>query len=237
MVRHIHSSGRYDRPDEAVRNALRRYASHADLITLTETQKRERNVLRMDGWRVSKYSGAGTGDPAILTDSRIWEVLLMWSHKLTDKEQRRGPGGPPPPHSLTVLLRNKGNGKRLLVSVAHLPSHVEGDWRDRTWRVQVWLEAHREWKRHVNWLRKRYRVKVMMVADWNLDIKKRWVRAALKALHPRLKLTWREPFEGGTHHNRIIDATVTSLRVLREAVLFEDDASSDHRPYFEVLGF
>lgn len=238
MINHLHSSGKNDRALSKVQEALQEYAEVADLITLTEQQRRSKADLSMPGWEVTKKAGPGDGDPAVLTDRRVWKVVRVWIDKLSDREQRRGPGGPPPPHALTVLLEHRKNGKRLLVSVVHLPSHVQGDWRENAYRVRLWRECVKEWKRKVNRRRRIFKAKVMFIADWNLDIKKRWVRAVLKFYFPALRLTWRKPFPGrGTHHRRIIDATMTNLRVKKKAKLFRDDDSSDHRPYEETLDF
>lgn len=238
MIKHIHSSGRYDRSPASVARAVRQYAKVCNLITLTEMQDRERsNALKMDGWTVTKFYGPGDGDPALVSKDSDWIVIQKWSHQLSKYEQRRGPGGPRPPHSLTVLLRHRESNKKLLVSVVHLPSHVEGNWFDRFyWRVFVWKDCHKHWKENMIRLRRSHNAKVMMVADWNLNFKRLVFRRLVKRLHPDLTLTWRKPFpRGGTHKRRIIDATLTNLRVLHKARLIEDDASSDHRPYREVL--
>lgn len=239
MINHLHSSGKYDRNLLTVRKALFDYAeAGADLITLTEQQFRSVNDLYLPGWGVAKRSGPGDGDPAILMNLLYWKTVKVWVDQLSEKEQRRGPGGPPPPHALTVLLKHRKTGEQLLVSVAHLPSHVQGDWRDNAYRVRLWRECVKKWKRKVNRRRRIYKAKTMFVADWNLDIKKAWVRAVLKFYFPALRLTWRKPFPPyGTHYNRIIDATMTNLKVKRKAKLFKDDSSSDHRPYDEVLDF
>lgn len=246
-VKHLHSSGRYDRSNARVKRAMERYAKNHNLITLTEMHRRSRreDVLEMPGWTVVRYFGPGDGDPAVVVKDSDWVVVDKWRKRLTKHEQRRGPGGPPPPHALIVLLRERGGRKKVFVTVAHLPSHVEGRWFRRYrrrwygrvyWRVFVWRRARRNWQRYVNRLRRRHHAKVMYVADWNLNFKRRRFRALAKAMFPALHLTWRKPFpRRGTHHRRIIDATITNLRVVRRAKLFRDDNSSDHRPYDEVL--
>lgn len=238
MIKHIHSSGKNDRSLASVKKALSLYATAANLITLTEQQHRDSVDLWMPGWEVVKQTGPGAGDPAVLIRSDDWEVERVWVDKLSDKEQRRGPGGPPPAHALTVLLGHRKTRKTLIVSVAHLPSHVQGDWRDNAYRVKLWRECVKGWRSKVEPRRKRYGAKIAYIADWNLDIKKAWVRAVLRGYFPGLKLTWKKPFPNdGTHHKRIIDATLTNLRVKRKAVLVRDDDSSDHRPYQDVLDF
>ena len=74
-----------------------------------------------------------------------------------------------------------------------------------------------------------------MVADWNLNLEKRKYRALLHTLHPVLKLTWLKFTGPGTLGGRVIDATLTNLKIVRGAHLLPDDQYADHRPYAETL--
>ena len=245
LIRHVHSSGRHDRPAAAQERALHSYAARrADVITLTEQQgATHRRVLaqfqKTTGYDLAQGIGNGA-NCAILVDSD-WTIEEVWADKVSNKEQRRGPGGPPPPEYVTALIRHKKTKKKALVSVLHLPSNVEGDWfkkggfSGRVWRVRLWLEAERKWSKHLRKLRKRYKCKVIMVADWNLNFKRPVFRALMKSLHPKLKLTWKKFRKAGTHHKRIIDATLTNCKIRAWAYLIDDDPSSDHRPYEEIL--
>lgn len=245
LIRHVHSSGRYDRPAPAQERALHSYAArHADLITLTEQHNStHRRVLKQFEANTDYDVAQGIGDGAncaILVDGD-WEIREVWTDRASDKEQRRGPGGPPPPEYVTALVRHRRTRDQFLVSVLHLPSNVEGDWFKRgsfagkAWRVALWLEAQRNWSRHLKKLRKRYKCKVIMVADWNLNFKRPVFRVLMKSLHPKLKLTWKKFSKAGTHHKRIIDATLTNCKIRAWAYLIKDDSSSDHRPYEEIL--
>jgi hypothetical protein len=191
----------------------------------------------MPGWEVVKYTGPGDGDPTILVGPD-YQVIKTWSHRLTKFEQRRGPGGPPPAHATTALVEQRSSGKKFLVSVAHLPSHVEGKWYRRGYyRVFVWKDALKNWKAILSALRHQTGVKrFVIVADWNLNFKRKVFRSLMGRLFPTLRLTWSPPFpKDGTHHRRIIDGTVTNLRIYKKPRLYKDDASSDHRPYREIL--
>lgn len=238
LIKHIHSSGRFDRTPASLKKAMDRYVADANLITLTEIHKdARREALEREGWTVVNFEGRGDSDPAVVVKDSDFEVVKAWIKQTTKHEQRRGPGGPRPPHALTVLLKVRGKKKKFLVSVIHLPSHVEGNWfRKFYWRVFVWNSAHKGWSRFLMGKRRRFTHRVMMVADWNLNFKRRVFRRLMKRLHPNLQLTWRKPFgKGGTHHKRIIDGTLTNLNIKQKARLYKDDDSSDHRPYREVL--
>ncbi len=237
MIRHIHSSGRYDRSDAVVRKAVLSYAKYANVITLTEQHSRPESVFEMPGWTVVKYKGHGPGDPVIIVKDSDYEVVKSWSSRLTKHQQRRDGKGPDSPHATTALIRATGNSsKKVLVTVAHLPSHVQQNWRANFyWRVFVWRDCVKHWKKDVNTKRRVHSAKVMYIADWNLDFKKAPYRGVLKFYFPALKLAWHRFPNDGTHHRRVIDATVTNLRAAKHARLWPDDASSDHRPYYEEL--
>lgn len=247
-IKHIHSSGRYDRSQGKVRGALDRYADlGADVVTLTEYHgKDHRDVLT--SWALTEeydvgQGPGGEGNCAIAVRGPYFRIERFWHHQLSEHEQRRGPGGPPPPYAATALVEHVPSGERCLWSVAHLPPNIEGDWRERgpfggrVYRVWLFLAVVAEWKRHTRALRKRYGVKAALVADWNLNMERPWVRAMIRARFPRLRLTWRRFPGPGTHHRRVIDATVTDMRITGPARLLGDDSSSDHRPYVEDLAY
>lgn len=247
IVRHVHSSGRYDRPEAAQERALLSYAARgAGIITLTEqanaTHRRVlKNFEEKTGYDIAQGIGGGA-DCAIAVDPEF-EIVKVWADKATNKEQRRGPGGPPPSQYVTALVRHRKTRHKVLVSVLHTPSHVEGDWFKKgkfgghVWRVSVWLEAHKNWSAHLWKLRKQYKCKVIMTSDWNINFKRAPFRALMKTLHPKLVLTWKKFPKKGTHTSRVIDATLTNCKVRAAAYLIVDDPSSDHVPFEEILEF
>jgi hypothetical protein len=242
-VKHIHSSGRHDRDRRVVRRALDSYAErHPAVLTLTEYQGKDHRAALIEWAITHDYSigqAPGAAGNCALAVAPGWSLERFWSHQLTRHEQRRGPGGPPPPQCATAIVRHTATGKRCLWSLAHLPPNVEGDFRrpgKPAYRVWLWLRIVREWRRHLRRIARRHNVRRRaVVADFNLNVERAWVRAALRARFPGLRLTWRDFPGPGTHHRRVIDATLTNLRILEAAELLPDDASSDHRPYVEVL--
>lgn len=243
--KHVHSSGRYDRTAAQVRRNLIKYIKRdgAAVITLTECGgSRHRAVIRSVARRYgySVHQGAtGQDDCVILLRKNRYRAAHQWADKLTDMPQNRAKGGPIH-HAITVLaedlLTGTSDSPFVLYTVTHLTAGVEGDWREKVYRVRVWLDAHRTWARLTLKRRKRFKVKVAMVADWNLNFKKARFRALVKNLHPMLRLTWRKFGSGGTHHWRIIDGTLTNMLIIKPAELLEDDDFADHRPYAETLG-
>lgn len=243
MIKHIHSSGRFDRSPESLRRATKSYIEKgANLITFTEIHRGERaDALKFEGFRlvwVKSPTNRGADDPAVLVKDSDFIVVGAWAKQLSRHEQRRGPGGPPPPSALTVLLRDRRTKKLFMVSVAHLPSNVEGSWfkREVYWRVFVWRDCVKTWRSFLAKKRNQYTNKVIVIADWNLNFKRRAIRLVVKRYWPGLSLTWRGPWpSGGTHFKRIIDGTMTNLDIEEYARLLEDDGSSDHRPYLDEM--
>jgi hypothetical protein len=224
-VDHVHSSSRYNRSPASLAASIARLSPSADLMTLTEVARhaRTRVVRRARGF--TSYRPGGT-DVAIMWRS-TWKRLAASSLKLAPG-QRAG-----------LVLLQRPDGLRVLVSLAHLPSHVQyGDrWRPTVPnRLHTWRTAVRSWSRQIAAARARWHPDLVIVtADWNVDLRRsHWRRVVTGAFHA-LHLTWRPPFpRGGTHAGRrIIDGTLTNAR--GRAHLAKDDRSSDHRPYREKL--
>jgi hypothetical protein len=243
MHKHVHSSGRYSRSVEQARAGLELYITRdkADVITLTEQANVRHRLVIADACRehgYTAYQGLSSQDDCVimLRNDRL-EGVESWHDQLTTLPQNRATGGPIH-HSITVLVRDKRTGKRFLYTVAHLTAGVESEWNTEKmpYRVRVWIGAQAKW----SWLtlgrRRKYRARVAMVSDWNLNLERAKFRTLLKTVHPRLTLTWKTFPGPGTLGGRIIDATLTNMRIVREARLLPDDEASDHRPYDELLG-
>lgn len=123
-------------------------------------------------------------------------------------------------------------GAQLVVSVAHMPAHIEGadGFRDGIDSVcfkdsvRTWGALARQWALHYDG--------VILSADWNVSFRRTWVNRYMAAALPDLVNAWdgRIPASGGTHGSyRIIDGLFTNLPV-EGCWLEPDDESSDHRP-------
>lgn len=239
---HVHSSGRYSRSAEQATAGLSRYLTRdkADVVTLTEQgNHRHRSVLKAvcKAHGYTPWQGPGGQDDCVvvLKDSRFKKVEV-WHDQLTSMPQNRATGGPIH-QAITVLMQDMLNGELILYTAAHLTANVEGDWSSRhpSYRARVWSAAVLRWRRLTRMRRRRYKARVVVVADWNLNLEKERFRALLKTLYPRLTLSWKRYPGPGTHGGRVIDATLTNMVVLQNARLLPDDDSSDHRPYIETL--
>lgn len=238
---HVHASQRFDRSIALlVRDVRRHTRPPVDLLTLTEVQERARRVPlhHVDGWNVR--TGQGT-DLAIMWRLSRWKLRASGVRPLTSLTYVGWSGRPVRQRMMFVVLdpRPPRTAPRLLVTLAHLPSAVEyGDSfrRSSPSRVAVWKDSLPGWRNAIRELRTRFRPSVVMiVADWNVDVRRPHWRRVLADAFPHQRLTWRRPLPTrGTHAGgRLIDATLTNAH--GRAVLRRHTAASDHTPYVERL--
>lgn len=238
---HVHSSSRYDRPVALLAAQARRFIARpaVDVITWTEVRERSRaRVLHeLPRWRT--YSPAAA-DVAVSWHRRVWRPRLLECPQLTGSRYTTGRGTSSPSQRAAVaVLDRRRLDMRALVVVSHLPAGVEygNSFRARPAVVSTWQAAVAGLHRLVAALRARWRPDlVLVVADWNTDVRRPAWRHRLREAFPALSPSWRRRAlpDGGTHRGgRLIDATMTNGRGL--ARLLPDDRSSDHRPYAERL--
>ena len=244
---HIHSSSRYDRSEESLTAAAKKYNKDADLVTYTEVEfePRERAVRKANG----KEFGLVSGDEGHANDSvisyRKSRFKLVYSEMFQNSKQiyyRKDGHQRDLPYSTIAVFDDLETGMRFVVSVSHYASSVEGELHanNQTYRRAIqWRQSTKNSKRRVNQLARKFHADArLVIGDWNVDFKKAWVRAMVKAIAPSYMNTWKNVnVAGGTHGRRIIDATLLrgKMGVKKSAALYPDDPSSDHRPYIETL--
>lgn len=262
---HIHCSSRYDRKADELESDLDDWMGKSSIITLTEVDMpRAKGRMREKGWGHYNYPKPdGQDEAAILWRTDTWKWQAGWVRKLNNKVFYNLQGKPADPiYAASVVLRHNRTGHRLLVSVAHLPAHVEGknQWNTDAakWKARknAYLSSLRAWSGHISDQdRKRRADGVLVVADWNLNLKEHWVRAMLKD-HWTAKYiqAWTKfPTEGGSlsggpvgplgapgksSGDRIIDGSLyRDLKIDVHPDLMARVDSSKHRPYKERFRF
>lgn len=210
------------------------YIDTASIITLTEvdSEKREKVLRQFPGWGVTVGDKTGRDDCAVMWNKSEWTVLFATTYRVA--KYMAGNIG-----AALAVLEHQSTGQVILVSTVHLPSAVEGNGRVSGGRADEWYTARKNWVRTVKRVGKRYGVKkFLLVADWNLDLKKRWVRVLIKSQFPTWKWAWKKFPKVGTHGNRLIDfSLIKGLKVVRTPVIHKITGASDHRGYHEVLGW
>jgi len=265
---HIHCSSSHNRPAGQLERDLDDWMARFELITMTEIDNDNRSAkLREKGWgHYNARKSQGQDECAVAWDLGVW--LRKWAgvRRLTDRRFYRENGKlAAPTHSCSVVLLHRSSGKRVLVSVTHLPAHVEGrqGWNTTMahWqgRKAAYLGALHGWAVHVKDLERKHRTDgTLLVADWNLNLKHNWVRNLLMDVwgRPYHQAWTRFPTAGGSMSggppypplgapgvdtgDRIIDGSLyRHLDVSLHPNLMARVPSSDHRPYreeFRLLG-
>lgn len=262
--RHIHCSSRFDRSAASLESDLDDWMAESSLITVTEIRRNQKaGQLREKGWAYYNHGSGGADDCGVAWRVDTWRKSYGTTKKLSNNRFYTLSGKPAPPvYSCSVLLKRVGTGHRLLVSVTHMPAHVEGPnhWRTTTdhWaaRKAAYLSSLKNWSTHVKDLERKQRPDgTLIIADWNLNLKHAWVRNLLHDhFGSKYKQAWqRFPTSGGSlaggpvaplgapgkgYGDRIIDGTLyRGLGVTTPPNLMARVKSSDHRPYQERFGF
>ena len=258
---HIHCSSRYDRTSASLEKAVDGWREQSSIITLTEVANDKRGAtLREQGWGYARAKkDYGRDECAVCYRKDTWALSWQGYKKLNS----RGRVFAGPVCSGDALLKHKDSGHKLLITVTHMPSGVEGGgggWRTSNsyWKArrEAYLSSLENWSTHIKALKRDKKPDaIMIVADWNFNLKKTWSRNLLKDhFGSGYKQAWvRFPTSGGSLHggpvaplgspgkgtgDRIIDGTLYSgLKVESAPNLMATTASSDHRPYKERFKF
>lgn len=236
MTRLVHVSGYHGATTDQVRTMLDRFRNDPDVQLITGTENyngQDMAAWFAHGWHVIRHG-------ELTAARRLRGDLLL--HPNTD------PGGYS--RELTSLVFYRGTGekvtglrcatwhlmtadrRRVVIRWAHMPSSVQAGsgWSHTAQRVRVYQAAMRTWRtvvRHT--LYKHPDAVVVIVADWNLDHLRRWVRTYLRRylapLRPALA-------HEGTLGRREVDvpwvhgADVSDVRVVPLRPPFDHDAKA-----------
>jgi hypothetical protein len=237
---HIHSSSRYDRSVDSLRRAVSRYIKDSDLVTFTEVEyeHREKVLRQVKGWGCATGDISPRNDSGIIWDLEVWQLIDEGNEVVA----KVAAYGQKPVSATWACLRHRETGLVVVVIAVHAPSDVQGPSRLKpTQRTAAWWSTMRGVKRLWKRLSKTFNTDGLLVTgDWNVDIKKVWVRALFKSFAPSFSLVWsgKDFPKDGTHHSRIIDFSFIRGAVKRivNPRIYRDDDSSDHQPFVEKLG-
>jgi len=248
-VRHGHSSSRYDKPPKTLAQQVGRATTSgkdANLLTFTEVEGKDRcGALSADGWGTYCGYKDGDTDAAVMWDKDEFSKVAAFVSRLGDTTWHMDGGHDQKVVCATVILDHE-SGRRLWVSVLHLPSQVqEGDRfsNDQTDadRVRCWKQGVDAWRvKRQDAQEKHCQHMSMHVADWNVDFRSGVWRSEVDGRIGANKFrgTWtgENAPQGGTHGDRLIDATWADGK-FKQVMLLNDDDSSDHRPYGDVIAW
>jgi hypothetical protein len=246
-IRHGHSSSKVDRSPASLAEQVKRATNSskdANVLTFTEVQSKERaDALRTDGW--GTYAPHGETDCAVVWDKQEFDSVDCHTNRLGTETFVDGNGHTKQIICATAVLDHV-SGRRLWISVAHLPSSVQdGDHFSQAQtdadRVRTWKSAVDDWRETRKSQRDKFDTNLSMhVADWNVNLRMGEWRSEVDgriANDPdNFRGTWtaNNAPKDGTHGDRLIDATWTDGS-FKDTALLQDDDSSDHRPFGEII--
>lgn len=184
--RHVHVSGYHGATGAQIRAILDTHRANAAVAVITGTE----NYNGQDdlAWKAAGWQTFRVGELTITWRTSVLEQARPdqagWGRQLTDLPWFRGTGdllnGL---SSACVHLRVIENERRVIIRWAHMPSSVQegGGWSKVAQRVRVYHAAMRSWRHIVRLsLRNHPDAVLIIVADWNLDHGRRWVRRYLR---------------------------------------------------------
>lgn len=200
-------------------------------VSLTEvSSKRWRDALKQfaqeNGLLLNQVSNgvAGTAECAFLYDPRVWahkqplRVIRLSKRPSVFSKQDH--------YMLANSLRHIPSGQTYMHNVLHMPSGVEADIRNATIN-SVQVENYRFAKNTIERVARTNRNDynfINFIGDYNLDMKKEWVRAYLLRGLPGFEVRYPRT---ATHGSRTIDGCITNYRPRALA----KSAGYDHRPF------
>ncbi|GGO86592.1 hypothetical protein GCM10011584_09280 [Nocardioides phosphati] len=219
-------SGRYDRAPRLLLRQVQASALARDIITLTEVAgwRRRRALRKVPGFTVLQDTKHGdAAEVAMLVRDSVWRVL-HWEARVIGPDL--GPGGRV--IALFAVLEHVDTGLIYLVSDAHLPATVEGQWDSP--RAAAYRAAVQQYRVAHNRLAVLYRPgAVDAFADWNLNLHKPRTQQWVAAAWPELKAPTTLP-SGGTHAGgRLIDWFIGRGRHVDSWRILPPNPASDHR--------
>lgn len=229
-MRHVHASGKSSHPaatETQLTNALTLYLHeyNADVITLTEVGRMGAALIR---WANSHDvylhhpHGWGRSECAVLSRTPILSKRVDRLSPLTLRTARSAP-----------LYAVTGLTGGLWVSVTHTPAHTHGlnPWGPTAWATRVYASALHGWRV----ARRRMRGgRVLLAADWNLDLSQRKVRRRLDRPFPGMRWGWHAD-QAATLGGRVIDGVLTTLRIATPSRTLPAQPGFDHRAVLTVL--
>lgn len=170
-------------------------------------------------------------------DVLFWESKVLTDHRFYSMRGRKRAFV----NSLTAVIQDKAKlRKPVVISVVHLPPNVEGSkgFSDTVNRVIAWRQAVIVWRRYIRQIRKKYKTgNVLCVADFNMNLKKLWVRRQLKSVFRLYRFIFRHPYpKGGDLGNRLITyGLYRGFRWHKQAEILPKHKASDHNPIIGIL--
>jgi len=231
-----HSSGRFSvTPGDLKAGLTKQLADGPDFLSLTEmgAEDRARVLNDFPAYAVARVKGSkGVDECALLVKRDHYKILSERAVKLSEfpVPRRRGLFD----HALVVELESLRTGSFQTKIVVHRPSAVEG-------RVGIRRggqgTCYRDGTEGLKDLIRPIDGRLTITGDWNLSLRRRWVRGYFAKHFPGFTLTWapgKLP-DLGTRGGRVIDFSLLRGYSVSSARVIGQFGTSDHRAFRETL--
>lgn len=234
-----HSSGRFSVEPAALKAALtKQLADGPDVLSLTEmgAEDRARVLNDFPEYAVARVKGLdGDDECALLVKRSHYKILSERAVRLSDLPvPRRSRGRNIFDHALVVELESLITGSTHTRIVVHRPSGVEG-------RIGIKRggqgACYRDGTEGLIKLIASIDGRLAVTGDWNLSLRRRWVRRYLERNFPGFTHTWKATNlpDKGTHFGRVIDYSLLRGYSVSAAEVIRHFGASDHRAFRETL--
>lgn len=226
---HVRISGEASASDAAWFSALNQWARGADVVDLSECGSKRKPLAEWafrNNFVLVHSRERGQSENAVLVANHFGRVVDVRQRRLTRLRLRSARKAPL--FALKVQIQALDNNARVWDTCTHLPAHSEGrrglkpGWSSKVYRAAA-----------LGWSETRFRGGNRIIsADWNLDHRKRWVRAYLNRLFPGTRPGWdldNLPKRGTIGPRRLIDGPRSNLPIVRHSEILASVPGFKHR--------
>jgi hypothetical protein len=246
---HDHQSGRFTVSPEA-EEAMVDYSLHggADLFTTTEISKNSQaRCLREPGFTAVFGNKGSRDDCGLAIRDERFRTIDKGTETLSDRVYETESFGTADTHegAYAVIEDKHAEFARKsvgVVVVVHLPHGMQDDLRlgrPGSDVAKAYRSIMRGARRLATRLRRKYRAHwVMIVGDWNLNLKNSWVPLFLKGVFPTYHLNFQKPYpKRGTWGPMIFDfALLWGIDNRRNPRILSRKPGFDHLGWRQLLG-
>ena len=233
-----HSSGLHSIGPAALRAAVtKQLADEPEFLSLTEmmSEPRAEALTELPDYTLARVRG-GDGDDecGLLVKNARYRIVAKKSVRLSELPipRRSGKLHKNFDHALVVSLESLVTGSTHTRVVVHRPSGVEGLTGIRRGRQGACYRDGTEGLKRLASIEGR----VAMTGDWNLSLRRKWVRRYLDQHFPEFTTTWHADNlpERGTLGKRVIDFSLVRGYSVPAAEVISHFGASDHRAIRET---
>ena len=235
-----HSSGLHKVGPAALRAAVTKQlaADDPEFLSFTEmmAEARARALQDFPGYTLARAKGTdGDDECALLVKDARYRIVSQQSVRLSELPipRRSGKTHKNFDHALVVFLESLVTGSFHTRVIVHRPSGVEGFNGIRRGGQGA---CYRDGTEGLKGLLASIEGRVTVTGDWNLSLRRKWVRNYFDRHFPEFTTTWRAGNlpDRGTHGRRVIDFSLVRGYRVSDPEVVSHFGASDHRAVRET---